>query len=53
MVLGGSSVYYLGTYGYGASISEDNQRAKVLARFDAMELLGLVAGLTFNFENIY
>ena len=43
-VLGGNPVYYLGTYGYGASISKEAKRASLLARYDAMELLGLMAG---------
>ena len=57
-VLGGSTVYYLGTYGYGASISKETKRASLLARFDAMELLGLVAGsllspITFKLLGYY
>ena len=57
-VLGGSTVYYLGTYGYGASISKESKRASLLARFDAMELLGLVAGsllspITFKLLGYY
>ena len=51
-------MYYLGTYGFGASISEEGKRASLLARFDAMELLGLVAGsllspMTFKLLGYY
>ena len=43
--LGGNAVYYLGVYGFGASITNDENRALTLARFDAMETLGLVFGI--------
>jgi len=43
-ILGGNAVYYLGTYGYGASITTNEERAKVLGRFDAIELAGWVLG---------
>ena len=39
-IFGGNAVYYLGTYGYGASVATDENRAKVLGRFDAIELAG-------------
>ena len=42
--LGGNSVYYMGVYGFGASITTPENRAKTLARFDAMETLGFVLG---------
>lgn len=42
--LGGSPIYYLGIYGYGATVSRPEERAKKLARFDALELLGTLAG---------
>ena len=49
--LGGNAVYYLGVYGFGASITTDENRALTLARFDAMETLGLVFG-TIIFSKI-
>ena len=42
--LGGSSVYYLGIYAYGSSITTPTNRVKVLARYDALELVGFVIG---------
>jgi MFS family permease len=41
---GGSPIYYLGIYGYGATISEPKDRVKLLARYDALELIGAVIG---------
>ena len=48
-ILGGNAVYYLGTYGYGASITTNEERAKILGRFDAIEL----AGMYVYFLNIW
>jgi MFS family permease len=42
---GGSPIWYLGVYGYGASISQPNDRVKLLARYDSLELIGLVPGI--------
>ena len=42
--LGGSGVYYLGVYGFGATISSHDNCAQTLARFDATELIAIVAG---------
>jgi MFS family permease len=43
---GGSPIYYLGVYGYGASISEPKDRVELLARFDSLDLIGVVLGST-------
>ncbi len=42
--LGGSSVYYLGIYGYGSAVTTPKNRVTVFARYDALELIGYVAG---------
>lgn len=34
---GGQSVYYLGYYGYGSSVSTQEKRATLLARYDGVE----------------
>ena len=39
-ILGGKSIYYLGVYSYGSSISEPEERTHTLARFDGFERLG-------------
>ncbi len=41
---GGNPIYYLGIYGYGATITNPEQRVKLLARFDSMDLIGTVLG---------
>ena len=41
---GGSSIYYLGIYSFGSSVTTPANRVKVLARYDAMELIGYVVG---------
>jgi MFS family permease len=41
---GGLVVYYLGMYGYGASVSEPEERAHRIARLDGTETLATVAG---------
>ena len=43
-ILGGNAVYYLGTYSYGATITKNENRANILARFNAIELAGWVLG---------
>lgn len=42
--LGGSSLYYLGIYGYGADITTDQERAARYARFDGVETLSYMFG---------
>ena len=41
---GGLVVYYLGMYGYGASVSEPEERAHRIARLDGTETLATIAG---------
>ncbi len=41
---GGLVVYYLGLYGYGASVSEPEERAHRIARLDGTETLATIAG---------
>ncbi len=41
---GGDSVYYLGFYSFGASITSLTERATLLARFDGTEQLGNLVG---------
>jgi hypothetical protein len=41
---GGDSVYYLGFYSYGTSITTPSERATRLARFDGAEQLGILLG---------
>ena len=41
---GGGPIYYLGVYGYGAMVAEPQNRVKLMARYDAMELVGSVLG---------
>ena len=43
-LLGGYSVYLLGSYSFGASVSSESQRATTLARIDGFEILGSVIG---------
>ena len=43
-LLGGYSVYYLGSYSFGASVSSESTRAATLARIDGFEILGSVLG---------
>ena len=51
-ILGGSSIYYLGIYGFGASITNTDNRAKIIGRFDAMKILGTILGIIFNREQL-
>jgi len=55
-VMGGSALYYLGIYGYGADVSNDSWRATRFAIFDGMEMLGYMIGVFFSpkvfFQNI-
>ena len=37
-LLGGYSVYYLGSYSFGASVSSESQRASTLARIDGLRV---------------
>ena len=41
---GGLVVYYLGVYGYGASVSEPDERAHRIARLDGTETLATIVG---------
>ena len=41
---GGMVVYYLGVYGYGASVSEPEERAHRIARLDGTEYLATLIG---------
>ena len=38
------AVYYLGVYGFGASVTTQDERATRLVRFDGIERLALVCG---------
>ena len=42
--LGGMVVYYLGLYGYGASVSEPEERAHRIARLDGVETIATMVG---------
>ena len=42
--LGGMIVYYLGLYGYGASVSEPEERAHRIARLDGVETIATMIG---------
>jgi len=41
---GGSSLYYLGVYGYAADVTSEEERAARMAAFDGVEMLGQIAG---------
>ena len=41
---GGFTIYYLGIYSYGASVSEPNDRAHRIARLDGVETLSIMIG---------
>ena len=43
-VFGGGAIFYLGVYGLGTLVSQDNARASTLARYDGLETLGLIFG---------
>ncbi len=42
--MGGSSLYYLGTYGYGADVTTPDERAFRLGIYDGFELLAYTIG---------
>jgi hypothetical protein len=42
--LGGSSLFYLGTYGYGSDITGPEERAVRLGVYDGFELMAYVVG---------
>jgi len=46
--MGGSALYYLGIYGFGADLSTDDMRATRFAIFDGMEMLGYMVGVFFS-----
>ena len=41
------SVYYMGVYSYGTKVTQPDERARRLARFDGSETLGKVLGINF------
>ena len=43
-IFGGGAVFYLGVYGFGTLVSQDDARASTLARYDGLETLGLIFG---------
>jgi hypothetical protein len=43
-LFGGQAVYYMGYYGYGASITSLDNRAALLARYDGLEQGGMLLG---------
>ena len=46
--MGGMSVYYLGYYGFGSSITNPEERAVRLARFDGFERGGMIVGIALS-----
>ena len=48
-LFGGMSIYYLGYYGYGASISKPEDRAYRMSIFDGFEQVGLIMLVSYNF----